>query len=86
MFAFPAQLTNFKAIMQLTSGMKNSSYYNKIYLLFHFMDILQHFKFMNWRIRGFVFDVTNPLYDISEKKNLGLVIRKNMWRASQSEL
>ena len=24
-------------------------------MLFHFKDILQHFKFMNWRIHGFVF-------------------------------
>ena len=24
-------------------------------MLFHFKDILQHFKFVNWRIRGFVF-------------------------------
>jgi hypothetical protein len=31
------------------------------FLFLTLKNILQHYKFVNWRIRGFVFDVTNKL-------------------------
>ena len=34
-----------------------------LFILKALKDILQHLKFVNWRIRGFVFDITNRLHD-----------------------
>ena len=34
-----------------------------VVLFFDLKDILQHFKFVSWRIGEFIFDVTNRLFD-----------------------
>ena len=46
-------------------------------MLFHFKDILLHFKFVNWRICGFVFDVTNKLQTRIEKCFIAIMLDSN---------
>ena len=54
-------------------------------MIFHFKDILQHFKFVNWRIRGFVFWCREQVisYLKVSKSQKQLVLSKNFQKRQQ---